>query len=409
MYSRALAAALDRALRDTPVAFLAGARQTGKSTLVQGLEPAAVYRTFDDLGTLAAAQADPEGFIGTLGPRTVLDEVQRVPGLLLPIKAAVDRDRRPGRFILTGSANILTLPRVSESLAGRMEILTLWPLAQAELEGIHPAFVDACFQGHPERLQVPRLERTDLLRRIAAGGYPEAVARTGPSDRTRWFDAYLQTMIQRDVRDLAAIEGLAQVPRLLQTVALRTGSPLNVADLGRTLGLGQVTLKRYLTLLETLYLLVQLPPWFENLGKRLAKTPKLYLNDAGLLAHLLGAESASLLESPASGPLHETFAVMELIRTAPWSETRPSLFHVRTSAGLEVDVVMEDRRRRLVGIEVKASATVVASDFKGLKAFRELTGARFTCGVVLYAGREILPFGPGLWALPFQALWAEAD
>lgn len=407
MYPRHLATAMDRALGDTPVVFLAGARQTGKSTLAQSLGPEADYRTLDDLGVLAAAQADPEGFIGALGSRTILDEVQRAPGLLLPIKASVDRDRRPGRFILTGSANVLALPKVADSLAGRMEVLTLWPLAQAELEARRPGFVDACFGGHPDRLQVPGIDREDLLRRIATGGYPEAVARQTPGDRTRWFEAYLRTLIQRDVRDLAAIEGLAQLPRLLQTVAARSGSPLNVADLGRTLGLGQVTLRRYLTLLQTLFLLVELPPWFENLGKRLAKTPKLYLNDAGLLGHLLGVEAGSLQESPALGAMVETFAVMELMKSAPWSQTRPNLFHVRTSAGQEVDVVLEDRRRRLVGIEVKAAATVGASDFKGLRLFQELTGDRFACGVVLHTGRDILPFGPGLWAVPLQALWAE--
>ncbi|GLH65644.1 ATP-binding protein [Geothrix edaphica] len=398
---------MDRALGDTPVVFLAGARQTGKSTLVRCLGPESGYRTLDDLGVLAAAQADPEGFIGTLGDRTILDEVQRAPDLLLPIKASVDRDRRPGRFILTGSANVLALPKVADSLAGRMEVLTLWPLAQAELDAHPPGFVDACFSGHPERLQISGITRGELFRRIATGGYPEAVARKASRDRARWFDAYLDTLIQRDVRDLAAIEGLAQLPRLLQTVAARSGSPLNVADLGRTLGLGQVTLRRYLTLFQTLFLLVELPPWFENLGKRLAKTPKMYLNDAGLLGHLLGVDLEALQDAPTLGAMVETFAVMELVKSAPWSETRPALFHVRTSAGQEVDVVLEDRRRRLVGIEVKASATVGASDFKGLRLFQELTGERFTCGVVLYTGREILPFGPGLWALPLQALWAE--
>lgn len=407
MYSRHLATALDRALGDTPVVFLAGARQTGKTTLVQELGPGADYRTLDDLGVLAAAQADPEGFITSLGDRTILDEVQRAPDLLLPIKASVDRNRRPGRFVLTGSANVLALPKVADSLTGRMEVLTLWPLAQAELESTRPGFVDACFEGHPERLRVSKVERGDLVRRIATGGYPEAVARKAAGDRIRWFEAYLHTLIQRDLRDLAAIEGIAQLPHLLQTVAARSGSPMNVADLGRSLGLGQVTLRRYLTLFETLFLLVQLPPWFENLGKRLAKTPKLYLNDTGLLAYLLGSEPETLQDSPALGALIETFAVMELVKSAPWSTTRPGLFHARTSAGQEVDVVLEDRRRRLVGIEVKASATVGAADFKGLRMFRDLTGARFTCGVVLYTGKEILPFGPRLWALPLQALWAE--
>ena len=406
MYKRNLFTAMQRALGDTPVVFLAGARQTGKSTLVQGLEGEFVYRTFDDLSVLAAAQADPVGFIDSLGATAILDEIQRVPELLLPIKATVDRDRRPGRFVLTGSAKVLALPKVAESLAGRMEVLTLWPLAQSELAATQPGFVDACFQGRPEQLRIPSIERSALLDSIAAGGYPEALSRGISESRTRWFDAYLQTLIQRDVRDLAAIEGLAQLPRLLSLVAARTGSPMNVADLGRTLGLGQVTLRRYLTLFETLFLLVQLPPWFENLGKRLAKTPKLYLNDPGLLLHLLGADPGGLRQSPVLGAIVESFAVMELVKTAPWSRARPSLFHMRTSTGTEVDVILEDRSRRLVGIEVKASQTVGASDFQGLRMMKTLVGDRFSCGVVLYTGKEVLPFGPGLWALPLSALWA---
>ena len=408
MHPRNLLPALEGALTDTPVVFLAGARQTGKSTLVQGLGRGSDYRTFDDLNTLAAAQADPVGFIHSLGHTAILDEIQRIPELLLPIKASVDRDRRPGRFILTGSANVLALPKVAESLAGRMEVLTLWPLAQAERAAAQPGFVDACFQGHPEHLKVPAMERNDLLERIAVGGYPEVVARTSSGARTRWFNAYLQTLLQRDVRDLSAIEGLALLPRLLSLVAARTGSPMNVADLGRTLGLSQVTLRRYLILFETLFLLVQLPPWFENLGKRLAKTPKVYFNDPGLLLHLLGADPEGLHHSPALGPIVESFAVMELIKTAPWSRAQPSLFHLRTSAGTEVDIVLEDRSRRMVGVEVKASQSVGAADFNGLRMMKTLVGDRFCCGVVLYSGKEVLPFGPGLWALPLQALWGEA-
>ncbi|MDP1830504.1 MAG: ATP-binding protein [Geothrix sp.] len=413
MYSRSLAANLGAALEDTPVVFLAGARQTGKSTLVQAHlgndAPAVVFRTFDDLGTLGAAKADPEGFIASMGERAVLDEIQRAPELLLPIKASVDRHRIPGRFLITGSANILTLPKVAESLAGRMEILTLWPLAQSELDGVESGFVDACFQGEPQRLIVAKLDRRDLRERVLAGGYPEAVARKRHSARTRWFEAYLTTLIQRDLRDLAAIEGVAALPRLLQSVALRVGSPLNLADLGRTLGLNQVTLKRYLTLFERLYLVKQLPPWFENLGKRLAKTPKLYVNDAGLLGYLLGLDPGTLDHHPTPfGPVVENFAVMELTKLVAWSQARPSLYHMRTSAGLEVDIVLENRRRELVGVEVKAGLSLSEADFKGLRALQAAVSDRLRCGVVLYGGREILPFGKGLWALPIQALWGVA-
>jgi predicted AAA+ superfamily ATPase len=409
MYLRIVDRQLQAALEDTPVIFLAGARQTGKSTLAQTLRPSGDYFTFDDLTSLGSARADPEGFVAALGKRVVLDEIQRAPELLLPIKAAVDRNRRPGRFVLTGSANVLVLPGVSESLAGRMEVLTLWPLAQAELDGVTPHFIDGCFRGRPEKLELVPLERRELIMRVLRGGYPEVVARKSHDAQRRWFDAYLTTVLQRDLRDLAAIEGLAQVPRLLQTLATRAGSPLNIADLGRTLGMNQMTLKRYLVLIEMLFLTVPLPPWFENLGKRLAKTPKLYLNDSGLLAHLLGLDAEGLAEDATRlGPILENFAVMELMKTAPAAKARPSLHHFRTTAGHEVDVVLESRKRELVGIEIKASATIAASDFRGLQELKSLVGARLKCGVVLYAGKKVLPFGPGLWAMPVEALWAEA-
>lgn len=412
MFARALSASVSAALEDTPAVFVAGARQTGKSTLVEAFARGAggwKVQTFDDLATLAAARADPVGFVESLGRRAILDEVQRVPELFLPLKASIDRDRRPGRFLLTGSANVLALPRVAESLAGRMEILTLWPLTQAEIAGHASGFIDACFSGRPDRLDLPPLPRPELERRLLRGGYPEVVSRERPESRERWFDAYVAALIQRDLRDLADIERVAELPRLLRTVALRTGAPLNVADLGRTLGLNQVTLKRYLTLLETLFLLVQLPPWFENRGKRLARTPKLYLNDSGLLARLRDLGAGDLEGRPDElGPLLETFAAMELLRLAPFSAARARVHHFRTSAGQEVDLVLEGRRRQLVGVEVKAGATVSASDFKGLRVLRELVGDRLAAGVVLHTGKEVLPFGPGLWAAPIQALWSPA-
>lgn len=395
-------------MEDTPAIFLAGARQTGKSTLARKFQSEGFgYWTFDDLGTLASARTDPEGFVAAIDGPAVLDEVQRAPGLFLPLKASIDRDRRPGRFLLTGSADVLALPRVAETLAGRMEVLTLWPLAQAEVEGVQPGFVDACFAGRPAHLRPGPASREDLVRRLLAGGYPEALARRREEARTRWFDAYVTSLLQRDVRDLAAIEGIAELPRLLQSLAARTGGPLNVADLGRRLGSSHMTLRRYLALLAALHLVVSLPPWFENLGKRLAKAPKLYLDDAGLLAHLLGIDREGLVAKPVElGPLLETFAVMEILKTAPVSRTRPAAFHFRTSAGEEVDLLLESRRRDLVGIEVKAGATVGAADFKSLRLLQRLVGERLRCGVLLYLGRQVLPFGPGLWAMPISALWA---
>jgi predicted AAA+ superfamily ATPase len=409
MFTRMLEGKLREAAGDTPVIFLAGSRQTGKSTLAQGLQaslPGSSYHTMDDLNTLASARRDPKGFVDALPGRAFIDEVQRAPELFLPIKAAVDRDRKPGRFILTGSANVLALPRVSDSLAGRMEILTLWPLAQAEIEGTQPEFIDGCFSGHAGKLSGSHLTPASLPTRVLAGGYPEAMKRA-PEAHRRWFDGYVTTLVQRDVRDLADIEGVLQLPRLLTALAARAGSPLNLADIGRSLGMNQVTVKRYLALFDALFLTVALPPWSANLGKRLAKTAKLYFNDAGLLAHLLGVDAGALERQPQlKGPLVENFVVMELVKLAACSRTRPSLFHFRTSAGQEVDVVLEDRRGDLVGVEVKAAATVGDGDFRGLRGFKDFVGKRLRCGVLLYAGRETLPFGNHMWAVPIEALWS---
>ena len=411
MFARMLQGKVLEAMKDTPVVFVAGSRQTGKSTLVQAMQaglPDSDYRTMDDLNTLASARRDPKGFVAGLPSRAVLDEVQRAPELFLPIKVAVDRDRRPGRFVLTGSANVLALPRVSDSLAGRMEILTLWPLAQAEIEGTHPGFIDACFSGQAGSLRCPGRSRTTLLQRVLAGGYPEVLARATGQARARWFDGYLTTLVQRDVRDLAQIEGVIQLPPLLATLAARAGSPLNFADLGRNLAMNQMTVKRYIALFEALFLVVTLPPWSDNLGKRLAKTAKIYFNDAGLLAHLLGVDADGLAhQSVSKGALVENFAVMELMKLAANSQARPSLFHFRTSSGQEVDVVMETRRRDLVGVEIKAAATVADADFRGLHSFAAIAGKRLRAGIVLYAGRETLPFGDRMWAVPLEALWAE--
>jgi predicted AAA+ superfamily ATPase len=264
------------------------------------------------------------------------------------------------------------------------------------------------FAAHAGRPARRGRSRATLLERVFVGGYPEALARATPAARTRWFDGYLTTLVQRDVKDLAEIEGVIQIPRLLATLAARAGSPLNFADMGRSLGMNQMTVKRYLALFDALYLTVGLPPWSDNLGKRLVKTAKLYLNDAGLLAHLLGVDAEALERQPViKGALVENFVVMELMKLAACSQARPSLFHFRTSAGQEVDVVMENRRRELVGVEIKAAATVTDRDFRGLRSFAALVGKRLRAGVLLYAGRETLPFGDRMWAAPIEALWAD--
>lgn len=409
MIRRNLTPFLQAALLDTPIVLLTGARQTGKSTLVRDIAATthpARYLTFDDAGVLSAARADPAGFLAGMGGAVVLDEVQRAPDLFLALKAEVDRDRRPGRFLLTGSANILLLPRLADTLVGRMEILTLWPLSQGEIEGRIEGFIDALFSDALSSF-TPSLESwTALLDRLLIGGYPEVLTRATEARRAAWFNAYVTTLLQRDVRDLAQIEGLTSVPRLLTLLATRASALLNFSELSRSSTMPQSTLKRYLALLETTFLLCPLPAWSSNIGKRLVKAPKMVLSDTGLVAALsvVGKERL-LVDRGLVGPLLENFVVMELRKQAVWSRTRPQVFHFRTQAGQEVDVVLEDGAGRLVGIEVKASATISTHDFKGLRALAETAGARFHRGVVLYAGTEPLPFGPQFHALPVSALW----
>lgn len=409
MYPRHITPHLEAALQDTPVILLNGARQTGKSTLAQTLlvNPAYRYLTLDDTVVLAAARRDPTGFISGLGGPVILDEIQRAPELFLAIKAEVDRQRTPGRFLLTGSANVLLLPQVADSLAGRMEILSLWPLSQAEMGG-DAGFnrVDWLFDGDISGRRLPPCDRTDLAERLLKGGFPEAASRPAEARRTAWFDSYFQAILQRDVRDLAQLEQLAEIPHLLQLLAMRSGSLLNFAELSRACALPQTTLKRYFTLLETLFLVARLPSWERNPGKRLVKAPKVFLPDSGLLAHLAGWTAEGLARQPGlPGGLVETFVLSELSKHLAFSRLRLGLWHYRTQGNQEVDFVLEDRTGGLVGVEVKASASVDGKDFKGLLHLQETEPGRFRRGLVLYAGREVVPFGEGLWAVPLSMWW----
>jgi hypothetical protein len=409
MIPRHLAEPLRTALGDRPVVFVQGPRQAGKSTLVRQLAGGphrARYLTLDDDDVLGAARADPVGFVGGLGDRVVLDEVQHAPELFRAIKASVDRDRRPGRFLLTGSANVLLLPRVSESLAGRVEILTLLPLSQGEREGRREGFVDAVFGAELPVLPRERAPLPELVERVVRGGYPELETITAPSRRRVWFDSYATTILQRDVRDLANIEGRTELPRLLRLLAARTSSLANVADIARTVGMPYNTAKRYLALLEMTFLFHARPAWSSNLGKRLVRAPKLALVDTGLLAHLLGLDAAGLAgDSRLLGPLLENFVVMEIEKQTEWSDVKPDVFHFRTQSDQEVDVVLEARDGSVVGIEVKAGASIGGGDLKGLRALREMTGKRFRRGVLLNTGAETLRLDDRLAAAPVSALW----
>jgi predicted AAA+ superfamily ATPase len=390
-----------------------GARQSGKSTLVQAQSISAAvprqYLTLDDAVVLNAAKSDPAGFIHGLQGAVTLDEVQRAPELFLAIKAAVDRQRAPGRFLLTGSADVLLLPGIADSLAGRMEVLSLWPLSSAEItDSPNINRADALFLGDWSALAIPPCDRAELMDRLLAGGFPDAVVRTTARRREAWFDSYVQAILQRDVRNLANIEQLTEIPNLLHLVATRSATLLNFAELSRTAGIAQSTLKRYFALLEMLFLVVRLPSWERNPGKRLVKAAKVFLPDSGLLAHFMAATPESLAAKPGLyGSMVESFVLAELLKHVAFSAQRLSLWHYRTQTNIEVDFVLENRAGQITGIEVKSSATVDGKDFKGLRHLQETETAIFQRGIVLYGGREVVPFGENLWAVPLSVWWAK--
>jgi len=412
MIRRNLSSRIYEALADTPVVALVGARQTGKTTLVQQITATAAdarYLSLDDATTRAAASADPTAFVQQSRGLLVVDEVQKVPDLLSAIKVAVDRDRRPGRFLLTGSAHVLVLPRVSESLAGRMEILRLRPFSRGELAGHSEGFIDRVFEGDFTPPPASPQQSQPIHEMVLVGGYPEVVERPSARRREAWLGSYVTAILERDVRDLASIEGLARMPILLGLLAARSGSPLNKAELARASGLAYTTLERYLALLEATFLIEPLQAWSANLSKRLVRSRKVFLGDSGLTAQLTGVGFDRWQADPnVRGSLVETFVVSELHKQASWSDLEVSLSHYR-SARREVDVVLEDRAGRIVGVEIKAGASLGRRDFAGLEALADDCGDRFVAGVILYGGDETLPFGPHLWALPLPALWSPLE
>lgn len=406
VYPRFAASRIQTALQDTRVVLLAGPRQAGKTTLARELAGEdRPYLTLDDATTRAAAIADPTGFVRGL-ERAVIDEVQRAPDLLLAIKESVDRDPRPGRFLLTGSANLMTLPRVADSLAGRMETVRLMPLGQAELRAASPAPVlRRAFAGEPP---APGASSTGpaLVEAVLSGGYPEALTRTTWPRRRDWCLSYVEAVVQRDVRDIANIDQLDRMPRLLRALAEHSGQLVNHAGVGAAIGLNHVTTQSYTGVFEQLFLLRTLPPWHDNALKRLAKKPKLHFNDSGLLAALRGLNPDRISRDRAPfGAVLETFVVAELSKIADWGEGRLVLSHFRDKEKDEVDVIIEDLDGRIVGVEVKASASVDTSDFAGLRKLAAASGDRFVQGLVLYDHDQVVPFGGRLWAAPLSCLW----
>ncbi len=409
MYQRHLLQSVLDALSDTPAVFIRGPRQSGKTTLVQQIaaehHPAG-YVTLDDLTVLSAALRDPVAFVLNIPKPVIVDEVQRVPDLLLAIKADIDRNRVPGRYLLTGSGNVLTLPRVSDALVGRMEILTLWPLSQGEILGISDDFISRVFSENTPELLSPPEDTDHISERIIRGGFPEPLGRTSMKRKSAWFDAYITTLIERDIRDMSQIQDLAALPRLLQLLATRTASLLNQSEMSRACGLPNSTLGRYLNLLQAIFLIQTLPAWSGNLGKRLVKSPKLFLADTGILCHLLGVSTETgLANHSMAGNMMENFVMCELRKQLSWSNQRTTPYHFRSHTGQEVDLILEDPAGRIVGIEVKLSQTVSSKQFKGLRNLKEIIKDRFLRGIVIYAGENSVPFEDNLFAMPVSSLW----
>lgn len=407
LYPRRIEPRIAEAMLDTPVVLLAGPRQAGKTTLVRQMAGKGLrYLTLDDELTLLSAREDPVGMIRSLD-RAVIDEIQRAPQLLLAIKKSVDEDRRPGRFLLTGSANLMALPTVADSLAGRMETLSLLPLSQSEIEG-HPAnWIDSVFAGRILKLGTPAVG-SDLVERVLRGGYPESISRASAKRRVAWSRQYIDAIIQRDVRDVAGIEKLDQLPRFLRALAQTAGQMCNYTKLGGQVGLDGKTTSRYISVFEQMYLLKRVDVWARNRLNRVVKTPKLQFIDSGLLATLLdlGAEEVQL-DRTRFGNVLETFVFGELLKHTTTADGNYRLMCYRDTDKFEVDVVIENAAGQLVGVEVKAAATVKESDLRGLKKLSSLAGDQFKMGVLLYDGDETMPLGDNIWAAPLSTLWGQ--
>lgn len=408
--TRKLAGKVLFSLRQSPVVFLNGPRQSGKTTLVRELarnDYPAEYVSFDNVTHMEAAYASPESFLGRRRGPVIIDEVHMVPDLFRALKIVVDetrlgdRMRSNGMFLLTGSANIMVLPKLSDSLVGRMSIKTLYPFSVCEVFSTESDFLERLFSADFADVgNGPTLNEA-----IESATFPEISGKPA-RERGEWFDGYLTTILQRDVRAIAELEKIGILPRLLRVLAARAGKLMNDAEIARDVGLNPVTSKSYRGILQAMFLSFDVGPWYRNVGKRLVKSSKGYIVDTLLLCHLLDRS----LESPGRwsdfyGHAVENFVASELRKLLSFSGMRADLFHFRTADGKEVDFVLERPDGSVAGIEVKASKRVVSADFKGMEALRGLARDDFVCGIVLYSGKDVVPFGERFLAVPFPALW----
>ncbi len=400
-------------LQRFPVVFVNGPRQAGKSTLVQSLVTkawSADYVTFDEATMLGAAEANPESFVRAYEGHLILDEVQMVPNLFRALKMLVDEARlvdkstANGQYLLTGSANIMALPKLSDALVGRMSVLTLYPLSALEVSRGKGEFLSRLrHNGLRAGVMKSRIALVDMLKRAT---FPE-ITDQGETHRRQWFESYITTILQRDVRQIADIAKLGVLPNLLRMLASRAGGLVNEADIARSIGQNAVTAKNYRVLLQMMFLTFDVKPWFRNIGKRLVKSSKGYIIDTALLCHLqqINIDKIVIHDPHVFGHILENFVASELLKQLASSEEMASLFHFRTSDGKEVDFVLEYPDGSLTGIEVKARDAVSEADFNGLLELQRKTGKSFSCGIVLYRGKKTVSFGHQLWAVPVDAMW----
>lgn len=401
-YHRHLKNKILRSIKASPVVLLTGGRQTGKTTLMEQLsrEEGIKLITLDDLRYLSAMSQDPVGFLEEMGEPLIIDEMQRSPNLALPIKQRVDANRRAGMYVLTGSSNPLVLPKLNDSLAGRMFILNLYPFSQSELRGEENDLLKILFSEELSFGALRGIAKEELIDKMCVGGYPTAQT-LDEEMREEWFNNHLRTLLERDVQELAKIRKIEELPHLLQLLAGRSGNLLNISEVSRASKLPNTTLNFYLTLLQALYLIMRLPSWHKNATRRMTKSPKLHITDTGLLSFLIGANRNRLLSHPQLfGSMIETFVVMEIQKLMSFSNMHLQSFHYRSSDGHEVDLILENRAGELVGIEIKGSYTVKSDDFKGLHHLKKAAGNLFFRGLVLYPGDSIIPFGDDLFAVP---------
>lgn len=393
------------------VVVVTGPRQAGKTTLVRRvLDGDGSFSRLDDEATLQAALADPDRFASHGDLPRAIDEVQLGgDALIRAIKATVDDDPTPGQFLLNGSADFLTVPNLSESLAGRAAFLDLWPFTQGEIEGTPDGFLAATFLNPDALLDIDSaVEPDEYLERLCIGGYPEAVALSARARRT-WFRNYVRTVIQRDITELTGARRAQHLPRLLGLLAANTAGELVATRIHADSGLGsRGTTDDYIGYLQMTYLAHVVPAWSRNLTRKITRHPKVHITDAGLAAHLLGKDPAALRrpDDPARGQLVETFVVNELTRQASFlDEPDVRLHHLRDRDGAEIDIVAEAADGRVVAIEVKAARSVNHADAKWLAWLRDKIPNDFVCGIVLHTGDRSFRLGDKLLAIPIEALW----